>query len=335
MISFLNNAYKGAVNVDKIVEAKKVFDIEIEALKRTRDSLDETFIKILDLIVGCSGKVIITGMGKPGHIGTKIAATFSSLGTSSFYLHPGEAMHGDLGMVSENDIVIAISYSGESDEIVTIIPNIKMIGATLVGITGNADSTLAKSSDYVQVLPKFEEACHLGLAPTSSTTAVLCYGDALAVLASEIYGFKDSDFGKFHPAGSLGKKLILKVMNIMAKDNEIPYVYEGTMLIDAITEMTKKGLGVVSIVNKDNELKGIITDGDLRRIIEKHVDFYSKLVDDVMIVEPKRITADRLAVDALKYIKQYSINNLPVVDENNRLIGTITWQMIVKAGIVI
>ena len=335
MISFLSNAYKGAVNVDKIVEAKKVFDIEIEALKRTRDSLDETFIKILDLIVGCSGKVIITGMGKTGHIGTKIAATFSSLGTSSFYLHPGEAMHGDLGMVSENDIVIAISYSGESDEIVTIIPNIKMIGATLVGITGNADSTLAKSSDYVQVLPKFEEACHLGLAPTSSTTAVLCYGDALAVLASEIYGFKDSDFGKFHPAGSLGKKLILKVMNIMAKDNEIPYVYEGTMLIDAITEMTKKGLGVVSIVNKDNELKGIITDGDLRRIIEKHVDFYSKLVDDVMIVEPKRITADRLAVDALKYIKQYSINNLPVVDENNRLIGTITWQMIVKAGIVI
>ena len=183
--------------MDKLTEAHRVFDIEINALGKTRDTLDETFVQILDLITGCKGKVIITGMGKPGHIGSKIAATFASLGTPSFFLHPGEAMHGDLGMISSNDVVIAISYSGESDEIVRILPNIKMIGATLVGITGNAKSTLAQAADVVQVLPEFKEACYLGLAPTSSTTSVLCYGDALAVVASGIYGFKDADFGKF------------------------------------------------------------------------------------------------------------------------------------------
>ena len=189
--------------MDKLAEARRVFDIEIGALEKTKEVLNDTFVQILDLITNCTGKVIVTGMGKPGHIGTKIAATFASLGTPSFFLHPGEAMHGDLGMISANDVVVAISYSGESDEIVHILPNIKMIGATLVGITGNEKSSLAEASDIVQVLPKFNEACYLGLAPTSSTTTVLCYGDALAVVASGIYGFKDVDFGKFHPAGSL------------------------------------------------------------------------------------------------------------------------------------
>lgn len=320
--------------VDRLLEGKKVFDTEIAALEKTRDSLDETFLKILDLVVNCEGKVTITGMGKPGHIAAKLAATFSSLGTPSFRLHPAEAMHGDLGMVSSNDVVIAISYSGESDEIVKILPNIKMIGATLVGITGNPNSTLAKASDVVQVLPKFEEACYLGFAPTSSTTAVLCYGDALAVVASEIYGFKDADFGKFHPAGSLGKKLILKVDDLMAKGDDTPKVMEGTLLMDAIPEMSKKGLGIVSIVDKNNVLKGIICDGDLRRIIEKKIDIYSVAVDDVMIANPKTTTRNRLAVEALHYIKSKSINNLPVVDEGGKLVGTITWQQIVKAGIV-
>ena len=197
--------------MNKLLEGKKVFEIEIEALNRTKDALDETFVAILDLITSCKGKVIVTGMGKPGHIAKKLAATFASLGTPAFCLHPGEAMHGDLGMIAENDIVIAISYSGESDEIVKILPNIKLIGAKLVGITGNANSTLAKYSDIVQVFPNFDEACYLGLAPTSSTTVTLCYGDALAVVASGVYGFQKSDFGKFHPAGTLGKKLILKV----------------------------------------------------------------------------------------------------------------------------
>ncbi len=320
--------------MDKLVEGRRVFDIEIEALKKTRDALDDTFIRILDLIVDCQGKVSITGMGKPGHIAEKLAATFASLGTPAFRLHPAEAMHGDLGMVSANDVVIAISFSGESDEIVRILPNIKMIGAKLVGITGNPNSSLALAADIVQVLPKFEEACYLGLAPTSSTTSVLCYGDALAVVASGIYGFRDADFGKYHPAGSLGKKLILKVDDLMAKDGDVPSVREGTLLMDAITEMSKKGLGIISIVDDKDVLKGIICDGDLRRIIERRVDIYSVAVDEVMIINPKTITRDRLAIDALHLIKEKSINNLPVVGENKKLVGTITWQQIVKAGIV-
>lgn len=321
--------------MDRLAEGKRVFDVEIKALQKTRDALDDTYLQILDLITNCEGKVIITGMGKPGHIAAKLAATFASLGTPSFRLHPAEAMHGDLGMVSANDVVIVISFSGESDEIVRILPNIKMIGAKLVGLTGNPESTLAKVSDIVQVLPKFEEACYLGLAPTSSTTAALCYGDSLAVVASGIYGFKDSDFGKFHPAGSLGKKLILKVDDLMAHREEVPKVTSGTLLMDAIPVMSKKGLGIISVVDEGDKLLGIICDGDLRRIIEKHIDIYSVAVDAVMIKNPKTTKADRLAVDALHFIKQKSINNLPVVDDDGTLVGTITWQQIVKAGIVI
>lgn len=321
--------------MDKLTEGKKVFDIEISAIKKVRDSIDDVFVQILDSIVNCTGKVIVTGMGKPGHVATKLAATFSSLGTPSFYLHPAEAMHGDLGMISENDIVIAMSYSGESDEIVKILPNIKMIGAKLIAITGNADSTLSKMADITQVFPKFKEACYLGLAPTSSTTAELVYGDALAVVASGLYGFKDSDFGKFHPAGSLGKKLILRVDDLMAKEEEIPSIENDRLLMDAITEMSKKGIGLVCIVNKKNILVGIITDGDLRRMIEKHIDIYSKSVSDVMTHFPKTITKNELAVNALKYIKQENINSLPVVTADGTLIGTITWRMIVKAGIVV
>lgn len=321
--------------MDILTEGKRVFDVEIEALEKTKEALDNTFVSILDAVRSCNGKVIFTGMGKPGHIATKLAATFASLGTPSFYLHPAEAMHGDLGMVSEDDVVIAISYSGESDEIVRILPNIRMIGATIIGITGNPNSTLAKFSDILQVLPEFSEACSLGLAPTSSTTAVLCYGDALAVVASEQSGFSESDFGMFHPAGALGKKLVLKVSDLMAKGDEIPFVYENTMLIEAISVMSKKGLGVVSVVDDDHILKGIITDGDLRRIIEKRIDLYSVMVSDVMVKNPKNYKPDKLAVDALRYIKENSINNLPVVDDNKILCGTITWQMIIRAGIVI
>lgn len=321
--------------MNKLAEGRRVFEVEIEALQKTMDALDDTFLHILDLITDCTGKVIITGMGKPGHIAAKLAATFASLGTPAFCLHPGEAMHGDLGMVSANDVVIAISYSGESDEVVRILPNIKMIGATLIGITGNAESSLAQAADLVQVLPKFEEACYLGLAPTASTTAALCYGDALAVVASGVYGFKDADFGKLHPAGSLGKKLILRVENLMTSGEDNPKVPIGTLLMDAIPVMSKKGLGIVSVVDEEGRLLGILTDGDLRRIIERRVDIYSVKVDDVMIPNPKRTTKERLAVEALHFIKKHSINNLPVVDEEDVLIGTITWQQIVKAGIVV
>ncbi len=321
--------------MDRLAEARRVFDIEIDALRKTKDALDDIFLQILDEVVNCTGKVIITGMGKPGHIASKLAATFSSLGTPSFHMHPAEAMHGDLGMICENDIVIAMSYSGESDEIVKILPNIRMIGAKIIALTGNKDSTLGKTADITQAFPEFEEACCLGLAPTSSTTAELVYGDALAVTASAIYGFRDSDFGRYHPAGALGRKLILKVADLMAKGDEVPFIEQNSLLMDAVTKMSEKGLGVVAVTDDDGKLTGIITDGDLRRIIERRTDIYTETVSDVMTVSPRIITKDRLAVDALRFIRQQNINNIPVVDSSNRLIGMLTWQMIVNAGIVI
>ena len=206
--------------MDIIKEAHHVFDTEIDALKKMRDNLDSIFCTIVEKIVACEGKIIFCAIGKPGHVATKIAATFSSLGTPAVFLHPAEAMHGDLGMISEQDIVIIISYSGESDEIINILPNIKLIGADIIAITANGESTLAKNADIIQVLPQFEEACRMGLAPTSSTTVEMCYGDALAVVASLIYGFDKVDFGKLHPAGALGKKLILKVKDLMHSGEE-------------------------------------------------------------------------------------------------------------------
>jgi arabinose-5-phosphate isomerase len=319
--------------MDKLLEGKRVFDTEIKALEIMRDSLDETFVKILDIITGCKGKVVITGMGKPGHIGTKIAATLASLGTPSFYLHPGEAMHGDLGMITGEDIVIAISYSGESDEIVQILPNVKWKGTKLIGITGNADSTLAKASDVVQILPKFKEAGNYGLAPTSSTTVELCYGDALAVVASEVYGYTDVDFGKNHPAGSLGKKLILKVVDLMAKNEKNAVISDKAMLKVAIVELSKKGLGAVELINERGELSGLITDGDLRRQLEKGADVYNLHAADVMTTNPMTITSGKLAIEALTTMRDYNISCLPVVDDN-KVVGTIRVQDILAAGIV-
>jgi len=319
--------------MDRLAEGKRVFDIEIAALEKTRDALDDTYLHILDLITNCEGKVIITGMGKPGHIAAKLAATFASLGTPAFRLHPAEAMHGDLGMVSANDVVIAISFSGESDEIVRILPNIKMIGAKLVGLTGNPNSTLAKASDVVQVFPEFEEACYLGLAPTSSTTAALCYGDSLAVVASGVYGFKDSNYALFHPAGSLGKKLILKVEDLMTKGEGNAKVHISVPLKDAIIELSKKGLGAVTVVDDDNRVLGIITDGDLRRQLEKGVDVYNLKVEDIMSKKPTTVSKDMLAVEALKVLKEKNISCLLVAEEG-KAIGTIRLQDIIGVGIV-
>lgn len=319
--------------MDKLAEAKRVFDIEINALKKTRDVLDEAFIRILDLITNCEGKVVITGMGKPGHIATKLAATFSSLGTPSFCLHPGEAMHGDLGMISKNDVVIAISYSGESDEIIQIVPNIRLIGATLVAITANNNSTLAREADVTQILPEFEEACYLGLAPTSSTTAELCYGDALAVVASRVYGFKKEDFGKVHPAGTLGKKLILQVADLMARDEENAVIGENASLKEAIVELSKKGLGVVNIVADNGSLLGIITDGDLRRQLEKGADIYNLQAIDIMVASPITIEKDELAIRALNIMREKNVTCLPVLN-HGCLVGTIRLQAILGAGIV-
>lgn len=323
---------KGKV-MDKLKIGQRVFDKEIAALQKTRDNLDSIFTDILDAVTGCAGKIIITGMGKPGHIAAKIAATFASLGTPACYLHPAEAMHGDLGMVTEKDVVIFISYSGESDEIIQILPVIKWIGAKTIAITGNIESTLAKNVEIVQKLPEFEEACFMGLAPTSSTTVELCYGDALAVAASEVYGFGKSDFGIFHPAGALGKQVILKVDDLMSFGEWNAIVNENALLKDAIIELGKKGLGIVSVVDDFQRLIGVITDGDLRRQLEKGVSIYELHVKEVMNVSPVSIKSGELAIDALKLLRQKNINSLPIINKN-KIVGTIRLQDILNAGII-
>ncbi len=320
--------------MDFLKEAKEVIDIEIIALARTRDSLDPVFLEILELITTCKGKVIITGMGKSSHIGSKIAATMASLGTQSFFLHPAEALHGDLGMVSNQDIIIAISYSGESDEIIKLIPNIKAIGATLIGVSGNGDSTLIKHADVGQVFPPFKEACNLGLAPSSSTTAALAYGDALAIVASKVYGFTESNFGLYHPAGALGKRLLVTVRDIMIHRDDTPTTHTGAMLTDIVISLSEKNVGIVSILNEDDTIAGIITDGDLRRLLKKGVDIYNLRVDEIMTTNPTLVSTDDLAIDILRLLQRKRFPAAPVVDDNNVLVGAITLQKILDIGIV-
>ncbi len=319
-------------DIDIVAEGKKLFDAEIAALEAVKLSLDENFEKIVRLIVECKGKVVITGMGKPGHIGTKIAATMASLGTPSFYLHPAEALHGDLGMLREQDVLIAISFSGESEEVTRLIPSIKVIGCPLVAITGNEHSTLAMHSDYSFVFPKFKEACPMNLAPTSSTTAALVLGDAFAVCASKIYGFNENNFALFHPAGSLGKKLLYKVSDLMKSDNENAVVSKTATLKDAIIEMSKKALGIVNIVD-DGKLLGIFTDGDLRRIMASEINVYEVQIGDIMKKNPFVISSNALAIEAMSIITKKNISALPVVDEGV-LVGTIRINDIASVGII-
>ena len=319
---------------DYINEAKKVFDKEIEALQKTRDALGEDFETILNLILDCEGKLILTGMGKPGHIATKMSATFASLGIPSFYMHPGEAMHGDLGMVEKKDVVMLMSYSGESEEVTRLMPVLKEIGCTTIAITGKSQSTLAQECQYHFFFPEFEEACYLHLAPTSSTTTLLVLGDALAVIASRAINYTRDDFGLHHPAGALGKKLLVKVKNLMYSGDEDAVVLEGSTLHQAIVEMSKKGLSMVTIVDTDNNIKGIITDGDLRRMLDKNVDVYNAVVDDLMTKNPTTVDYREMAVNALQTMSDKKITCMPVVDEENKLVGTILMQDIFKAGIV-
>lgn len=321
--------------MDFIKCAREVFDTEINALNQTKRALDDTFEKIVRLIIESNGKIVLCGMGKSGHIARKIAATFSSLGTPSIFLHPAEALHGDLGAISSNDVVILLSNSGESQEILHILPSIKFIGAGMVAITSERESTLARECDYVQVIPKVKEACSLNLAPTSSTTAVLAYGDALAVAISNYHHFTEKDFAVFHPEGALGKKILIRVADIMVKGKDMPVVKEGCKISDAIIEMSKKGLGVVAVVNERGKLAGLLTDGDLRRAIEKRTDMYSDIVDRIMTKNPQWIVEDILAAEALQRLKKKSLNNYPVVDDKMNVIGVVTWQIIVKSGIVV
>lgn len=317
-----------------VKEAQWVFDTEIAALQATRDGLGEDFETIVQLVVNCTGKVILTGMGKPGHIGTKIAASLASLGTPSFFMHPGEAMHGDLGMVTEGDVVILMSYSGESDEIVRLLPTLHEIHCATVAITGNPRSTLAKGCQHHFYFPHFEEACYMRLAPTSSTTALLALGDAIAVVASKLRNYTKTDYALHHPAGALGKKLLVKVENIMHSGGENAVITDGSTLRSAIVEMSSKGLSMVTVVDGDHRLKGIITDGDLRRMLERGVDVYNEIVDNVMTKSPKFIDSRDMAVNALQKMSDLRITGMPVVDERGCVVGSILMQDIYKAGIV-
>lgn len=315
-------------------EARAVFDKEILALEKTRDAIDEHYEEILRLIVNCRGKVIVTGIGKPGHIGAKIAATLASLGTPAFFLHPAEAMHGDLGMVQKQDVVLLMSYSGESEEITRLLPTLTEIGCTMVAVTGNPKSTLARACAVHFFFPKFEEACYLHLAPTSSTTALLALGDSLAVLASKARDFTEADFGLNHPAGALGKKLLVKVKDLMHSGIDNALVPVGSSLRSAIVEMSAKGLSMVTVADENNVLKGIITDGDLRRMLERGVDVYGETVDAVMTRSPKWIDQREMAVNALQAMNNFRITGMPVLDEECRVSGSILMQDILKAGIV-
>ncbi|MBE5773442.1 MAG: KpsF/GutQ family sugar-phosphate isomerase [Clostridiales bacterium] len=319
---------------DVIAEAKSIFDKEIEALEKTRNVIGEDFETIIRLVLSCRGKVIITGMGKPGHIGAKMAATFASLGTPAFFMHPAEAMHGDLGMVEEKDVVILLSYSGESEEVTRLLPVLQEINCETVAITGKEKSTLAKECRHHFFFPAFEEACFMHLAPTSSTTALLVLGDALAVVASRAKHYTKEDFGLHHPAGALGKKLLVRVQNLMYTGRDNAVVLCGSSLRSAIVEMSAKGLSMVTVVDEDNNLAGIITDGDLRRMLERGVDVYHETVDNVMTKTPKWIDHREMAVNALQFMSDRKITGMPVLNGDRKVVGSVLMQDIYKAGIV-
>ena len=315
-------------------ESRNIFDKEIEALEKTKAALGPDFEKLVELVLHCRGKVIITGMGKPGHIGTKIAATLASLGTPAFFMHPGEAMHGDLGMVEQRDVVILMSYSGESEEVTRLMPVLHEIGCTSVAITGKPKSTLARECMYHFFLPEFEEACYMHLAPTSSTTALLVLGDALALVVSRAKNYTKEDFGLHHPAGALGKKLLVKVSDVMHSREDNATILLGSSLRSAIVEMSAKGLSMVTVVDERNQLQGIITDGDLRRMLERGIDIYNETIDNVMTRNPKWIDSREMAVNALQYMSDRRITSMPVLDESGCVVGSILMTDIFKAGIV-
>ena len=313
--------------------AREALKIESDAVKGLISRLDENFDRAVEAIYRTTGRVVVMGMGKPGLIAQKISATLASTGSPSLFLHPAEAVHGDLGNVTKEDIVIAISNSGETDEVVRVIPLIKEIGSRLIAMTGNTRSTLAKNSDIVLDVGVKKEACPMGLAPTASTTATLAMGDALAVALIKRRGFKESDYAKFHPGGMLGKRLLLKVEDIMRKGLENPVVDENALVKDVLVKITGVRAGSASIVDKKGKLTGIFTDGDLRRNLESGEDLLSRKVKDAMTHSPKTITKEKLAAEALRILKENRIDEIPVVDNKNKPIGLIDVQDLLKAGL--
>lgn len=318
-------------------QARQVLRMEAEAVLEQVERIDEHFKAAVEMIMACPGRTVITGMGKSGIIGRKMAATLASTGTPSFYLHPAEGIHGDLGMVTEGDVVIALSNSGETGEVLHILPSLRRIGAKLIAMVGNSNSTLAKNSDIVLNVGVTREACPLGLAPTSSTTAALAYGDALALALLSKRKFTASQFAVFHPGGSLGRKLLLTVEDIMHSGTENPLVKADISVQDALFVITDKGLGAVSVVDDDNKMLGVLTDGDIRRGLSKGVDFLKRPVTELMTASPKTITKEKLAAQALHIMESNRpkpITVLPVVDAENHVIGLLHMTDLVRQGVV-
>ena len=314
--------------------ARQVLDIEADALRALSTRIDAGFADAVHLILACTGRVVVSGMGKSGHVGSKIAATLASTGTPAFFMHPGEASHGDLGMITHNDVVLALSNSGESNEIVSIVPLIKRRGAKLIAMTGNPGSTMAREADVHLNAAVDKEACPLNLAPTASTTAALALGDALAVALLDARGFSADDFARTHPGGSLGRRLLIHVRDVMHSGAALPRVDRDAMLKAALFEMTQKGLGMTAVVDADGKVAGLFTDGDLRRALEHPLDLQQAKIDDLMTRNPKTIRADELAVAAVEKMDTLKINGLLVVDADNSLVGALNMHDLLKAGVV-
>lgn len=317
-----------------LVLAREVINIEAAAVQALTQRIDDQFLHALNIILNCEGRVIVSGMGKSGHIARKIAATMSSTGTPAYFVHPAEASHGDLGMITAQDVFIALSYSGESDELMTIVPVIKRQGASLICLTGNPKSTLALAADAHLDGSVAKEACPMGLAPTTSTTAALVLGDALAMALLDAKGFGEADFARSHPGGSLGRRLLTHVRDIMHSGSKIPAVAKDAMLSDAILEMSRKGLGMTAIVDDARSVLGIYTDGDLRRTLEKRLDFSSTPISSVMSGNPRSITPDALAVEAVRVMEERSINQILVVDHDNKLVGALNMLDLLRAKVI-
>ena len=312
------------INDDRALAlARDVLDIEADAVRALRDQLDGGFVQAVALLLGCRGRVVVSGIGKSGHIARKIAATLASTGTPAFFVHPAEASHGDLGMVTSDDVFIGISYSGESEELVAILPLVKRIGAKLIAITGRAESSLGTLADVNLNAAVSKEACPMNLAPTASTTAALALGDALAVAVLDARGFGSEDFARSHPGGALGRRLLTYVRDVMRSGDDVPSVGLDATLSDALFQITAKRLGMTAVVDPRRKVAGIFTDGDLRRVLARDGDFRTLPITDVMTRDPRTVAPDHLAVEAVELMERHRINQMLVVDADGVLIGAL------------
>ncbi len=319
---------------DSLLElGRSVITIEAEAIANLEGRIDENFANACQLLLACEGRIVVCGIGKSGHVGAKIAATFASTGSPAFFVHAAEASHGDLGMFKADDVVLALSYSGSSNEVLTLVPGIKRLGIPLISLCGEPTSALAKASDIFLSTQVEREACPLGLAPTSSTTAMLALGDALAIALLGVKGFTEDDFARSHPGGRLGRRLLLHVQDVMVKPSYCPKCRESAFLSDALMEITSKGLGMVAIVDTENRVSGVFTDGDLRRTIASDVDFRKAIISSVMTTNPATTTKESLAVNAVAKMQELKITALPVV-KDGKLEGIVTMHALLAAGVV-